>query len=140
MLEKRPIVNITIGYILGIIMGLYCKISIVFLYGIIFFIYSIKKISINSNKINKFKLISFKRYFRYVKIIFTRKVVLIIIISSIISNSIILYEDKKYYDFYSEYENNNISIVGTVISNPIKKENITKYIIKINEIDKDRKV
>ena len=43
MIEKRPIVAITIGYIIGIIMGLYCKISIVFLYLILFFIYLILK-------------------------------------------------------------------------------------------------
>ena len=44
MLDKRPIVNIMIGYIIGIIMGLYCKISIVFLYIIILFVYLIIKL------------------------------------------------------------------------------------------------
>ena len=140
MIEKRPIVNIAIGYMIGIIMGLYCKISIVFLYVIIFFIYSIIKINKNNNKKNKFRLISFNRYFRYVKIIFTKKVIVIIIISSIFSNLAILAQNKKNNNFYNKYDNKNISIIGTVISNPIQKDNITKYLIRINIIDKERKI
>ena len=91
MLENRPIVAITIGYILGIIMGLYCKISIVFLYPFFLFIYLI------SNKLHKkqFKLVSIKRYSRYLKIIFTKNVCIIVLISAFISNSIIIYKNNN---------------------------------------------
>ncbi len=50
MLEARKILVATIGYIIGIIMGLYCKISIVLFYLLIYFItklYTKKKINLN---------------------------------------------------------------------------------------------
>ena len=43
MLENRPIVSITIGYIIGILMGLYYKKSIALLYFGIYIIYLILK-------------------------------------------------------------------------------------------------
>ena len=88
MLENRPIVAITIGYIIGIILGLYCKISIALLYLFCFIIYSLFK----KPHSKKFKLVSLKRYFRYVKLIITKKV-FIIIISNV--------KNKKYSDMYT---------------------------------------
>ena len=41
MLETRKVLTAVIGYILGILMGLYCKISIVLFYILIFLIYLI---------------------------------------------------------------------------------------------------
>ena len=64
MLENRPIMCAVIGYIIGILMGLYCKISIVLLYLILIPIF----LNLRNNKKEKFKLISFKRYFRYINI------------------------------------------------------------------------
>ena len=106
MLENRPIISVLIGYIIGIIMGLYCKISIVLLYLLLtpIFIYlnSVK------NKKHEFRLISFNRYFRYVKLIFTSKVLKIIIISSIISNSITIYQNNKYETYKKLYINKKL--------------------------------
>ena len=93
MLEKRLTLNISLGFIIGIIMGLYCKISIAFLYLLIYVIIFI--IKLNKSKEKKFKLISLKRYSRYIKIIFTKKVLIIILISSIVSNSMILIQNYK---------------------------------------------
>ena len=101
MLENRPIISITLGYIIGIIMGLYCKISIVFLYLVLIPMCFLFK----REKQNKFKLISFRRYSRYFKIIFTSKVLKIIIISSIISNSIVLFQNYKYQNLYKNFLN-----------------------------------
>ena len=95
MLKNRPIVAITIGYIIGILMGLYCKISIVFLYIFVFFIYLVLK----KPHLKKFKLISLRRYLRYIKLNITLKVFLLIIISSIISNFIVIYRNNKYNNF-----------------------------------------
>ena len=36
---QKPILIVTLGYIIGIIMGLYCKISIALLYPIVIIIY-----------------------------------------------------------------------------------------------------
>ena len=69
MLENRRVLTAVIGYISGILMGLYCKISIVLFYILIFLIYLIIG---NKSKKDKFKLFSFRRYFRYVKIVFNK--------------------------------------------------------------------
>ena len=129
MLENRPIVAITIGYILGIIMGLYCKISIVFLYLFFLILYSV------SNKLHKkqFKLVSIKRYSRYLKIIFTKNVCIIVLIAAFISNSIIIYKNNKIDEFLNCFNNKEIQINAKVISNgKIKKYN-KRYIIKCKE-------
>lgn len=127
MLENRPIVVITIGYIIGIIIGLYFKFSIVLLYFIIFFIYSIFK----KPNIKKFKLISAKRYFRYLKIIVSKKVFIILIISSIISNSIVLVKNKEYSVIQNLYNDLEIDLQGVVISNSKENKYSNNYKIKI---------
>ena len=64
---------------------------------------------------------------RYIKIIFTVKVLVLIIISSILSNSIVLIQNKKYEKIYKNLDGKNIEIVGEVVSK--EKE---KYKIKAN--------
>ena len=135
MLQKRPIVNIVIGYILGIIMGLYFKKSIVLLYILILGIYLIIKKP--SNK--KFKLISFKRYFRYIKIIINKKVCIIIIISSIFSNCITLYQNDKYDNLYKNSNEKTISINAIIVSNVKEREYKNMYKIKVKNFDDKKK-
>ena len=126
MLENRLIVVITIGYIIGIIMGLYCKISIVFLYLCFFIIYLLFK-KPNSKK---FKLISFRRYFRYIKIFFTKKVFIIFFISSIISNTITIYQNNKINVYLERHNGQEIQIKARVISNAKIKKYSKTFIIK----------
>ena len=133
MLKNRPIVSITIGYIFGIIMGLYCKISIVFLYAFAVIIYLILK----RPKVKKFKLISYRRYFRYIKIIFTKSVVLSIAISSIISNTITIYKNKKYENLYANMQ--DIVAIATVASNPKEKNYYNVYKVKVENINNNYK-
>ena len=135
MLENRPIISCVIGYITGIILGLYCKISIVFLYLILLIIYLI---TYKQSK-KEFKLISFKRYKRYIKIVFTKKVIKIIIISSIISNSIVLYQNYNYDNLYKNLENQELKIYAIVQSNVREKNNKQIYKIKIETINKNNK-
>ncbi len=127
---KRPILVIVIGYIIGIIMGLCKNISIVPLYiflAIIYFIY--KKINLLKNKKLKFKLLSFKRYFRYIKLVISKNVLVTIIISSIISNTIIIIQNKRYENKYKDGD----QILGKaiVISNVQEKEYSNMYKIKL---------
>ena len=82
-----------IGYIIGIIWGLYFKISIVPFYIILIAIYIIIRLPYQKKK---FKIFSIKRYFRYIKLIFKINIIIIIIISSFISNSIIKVQNYKY--------------------------------------------
>ena len=77
-------------------------------------------------KHTEFKLISFKRYFRYLKIIFNKKVIIIIMFFGIISNSIVLYQNYKYDNLYKDLENKKIKITGIVIN-----QNKDKYKVKI---------
>ena len=131
MLENRPIISVTLGYIIGIIMGLYCKISIVFLYLSLIIIYLMLK----KERKYKFRLISFRRYFRYVKIIFTYKVLKIIIISSIISNCIVLYQNNKYENLYKKMENQELMVFGKVVSNKKEKDYKDVYKIKVESVN-----
>ena len=50
MLENRKVLTALIGYILGIIMGLYCKISIVPFYIIILICLIFKRSKVNKRK------------------------------------------------------------------------------------------
>lgn len=140
MLEKRPILIAVIGYILGILMGLYCKISIVLFYVLIFLVYVVAK---NKKRKNEFKLFSIRRYSRYVKILFNKSVLKIIIIFSIISNTIVLFENYKYENLYSNLDGKNCKLNGIVceveekrikvkITN-IKYKNTYLYIYKETE-------
>lgn len=135
MLENRPIVSITIGYIIGILMGLYYKKSIALLYFGIYIIYLISK----PKKTKKFKLISFKRYFRYVKIIITKNVFMIIIISSIISNSITISLNNKYENLYKNLDKTSVKVEAIVVSIPNEKQYKDVYKIKVKKINSNMK-
>lgn len=125
-MKHRPILVAVIGYIIGILMGLYYNFSIVLFYIPITVIYIIKK---QNNIKRKFKLISFHRYFRYIKIVISKKAILIIAISSIISNSIILIQNQKYHNLYKNHE--QLNLTGIIVSNKQEKEYKDIYKIKV---------
>lgn len=112
MIENRKALTIVIGYIIGIIMGLYCKINIVFFYAMFYLLSFIYR----RQQDTKFKLFSFKRYIRYVKIVFNHKVMKIIIIFSVISNTIVLFQNDKYDNLYKNLEEQNCKLEGIVLS------------------------
>ena len=70
-MKERPILIAVIGYIIGILWGLYINFSIALFYFSIIAIYFISKIFISNNKLDtsrkKLKLLSIKRYFRYLR-------------------------------------------------------------------------
>ena len=111
-------------------MGLYCKISIVLFY---LFFYLIYLIFSKEKKNSKFKLFSLKRYFRYLKIVFNKKVIKIIVIFSIISNTVVLFQNYKYDNLYKSLNEQNCELVGIVVS---KGEDECKVKIE-NEIYKN---
>ena len=135
MLETRPIIPLAIGYIIGIILGLYFKFSIALFYVLFLAVfYIIKKFFQNYNK-RKLKLLSVRRYIRYLKIIFTKKTILIIIIVSIISNAITIYQNRKYDNLYKFSDNEDIIVVGKIVSNCKEKEYKDVYKIKIETVN-----
>ena len=92
---NRPILVIAIGYIIGIIWGIYLKISILPFYFLLISIYIYIIINLKYKK-KKFKILSIKRYFRYIKLVFKLNIIITIIISSFISNLIIKIQENKY--------------------------------------------
>lgn len=149
---RRPILIAMIGYIIGILVGLYLKISIVPFCFLVIAIYKIKQIykakkdkieeenniksrknkKVKGNKTRKkLKLLSLKRYIRYLRIYINSKIIFLILISSIISNSIIIIQNKKYEQIYNSLEKQEkINLVGVVVSNKEEKKFNNKYKIE----------
>lgn len=123
---KRPIVVAVIGYIIGIIWGLYFNFSIVLLYFPMSAIYILIKNRFNSK--GKFKLFSIKRYFRYLKLFIPFKTLICIIIFSIISNTIVIIQNRRYETLYEE---GDIEFTGVIISDKKESEYNNTYKIKV---------
>lgn len=147
---KRPIVVIVIGYMIGIIWGLYLNFSIVLLYiliailfyrkkprnSIISFLMILLKKGFKSKKNTSFQLFSIHRYVRYIKLILTKQVIFLIIISSIISNTILLFQENQYENLYPE---ENISVEGIIISNQEEREYKNRYKLKVLTVNSSEK-
>ena len=135
---KRPIVVAIIGYIIGIIVGLYLQISIApFCILIIVTDIIYKQFLKNKRKHQKLKLFSIKRYFRYVKIFINSKVILLIVITSLISNTLILIQNQRYEKMYTLLSSKeNIKLTGIVISNKEEKQYYNKY--KIEDVSSSK--
>ena len=128
-MKQRPILVAVIGYIIGILWGLYFQISIVLYYIPIAVTYKIVKTIYQRNKKYTFKLLSFSRYKRYLKLIIHSKTIFILILCSIISNTIVLFLNKKYEQAFQEGE--NIQVIGIVISPKIEKQYYDLYQVKL---------
>lgn len=122
---NRPIFIVVIGYIIGIIWGLYFKISIVPFYILLMGIYII--INLQYPK-KKFRIFSIKRYFRYIKLIFKLNIILTIIFSSFISNLIIKYQELRYESVFQDEQ--EIEITAIVLSNKQEKDYYNRYKVK----------
>lgn len=125
---NRPIFIIVIGYTIGILWGLYLKISIVPFYFLLLATYIIVKFPYHQKK---FRMFSIKRYFRYIKLIVKLNIILTIIISSFISNIIVRFNNNKYENLYKDI--NDISLTAIVTSNKKEEEYYNRYKIHINE-------
>ena len=101
---KRPILIATIGYMMGIIWGLYFKFSIVLFYIPIALIYFLISQIVKNRKRKNLKVFNFIRYLRYLKIFFTPQLFITIIIFSIISNFVIIFQNNKYNNLYEDGE------------------------------------
>ena len=132
---KRPILVAVIGYIIGILIGLYFKFSIVLFYLFVIPIaVFIKSIRVQRKK---FSFYSISRYLRYFKLILNRKVIITIIIFSCLSNLIIREKNREFDNFYNTSE--SVEIVAKVTSEAQEKEYKHTYKIKAIEINKYKK-
>ena len=98
-------------------------------YILILATYYILKKFLKQNKEHHFKLISFNRYSRYLKLIVNKKVILIFIIFSIIANAIVLFQKDRYNHFYKDGE--TVEITGVVVGQKIEKSFYNLYQIKV---------
>lgn len=114
---------IVIAWILGIILGLYFKTSIA-----LFFL-SLILIDILFRKIIKNKKIK-----RYYKVIFSKEKIIIFAICLCISYFQIQFYEKSFENKYQNIQD-EIKVIGTVISNPKEKEYKTQYILKVESIN-----
>lgn len=118
---------VVIGYIIGIIWGLYFDFSIVLLYTLIVFLFCLRK-CFKRKVYKKFQLLSIYRYFRYIKLIFTKQVIFLIVMASIISNTILIFQENRYKNLYPE---ENINVEGIIVSNQEEREYKNRYKLKV---------
>lgn len=109
---------IMIAWILGIIWGLYCKISIALFVIVLVIFYII-------NRKNK-----------YLKLILKRRHIIIFVICMLISYFQVINIEKSFEKKYKNIQD-EVEIVGTIISNPTDKDYKTTYILKVDSINKD---
>ena len=131
--KNRPIVVATLGYIIGIIWGLYFKMNIVLIYALILIITIVaNKIKYNKPK-GKFKFISIQKILRYIKLILDLKSIIIIIIFSTISNFIVIQLNSKYENLYSNIE--AVTVTGKIVNNGTYREYKTTYKLKVEKVN-----
>lgn len=128
-MKQRPILVAVIGYMIGILWGLYFRFSIVLCYILILATYYILKKFFRFKRKHRFKLLSFRRYSRYLKLIINVKVIFIFIIFSSISNGIVLLQNEQYENLYQDGE--MVEIIGIVVSQKIERSYYNLYQIKV---------
>lgn len=142
--KNRPIVAATLGYILGIIWGLYFNKSIVSKFIFIIAILIILRIivyiyqkHIKKEKTKKFKFFSLNKIFRYIKLILNIDTTILIIIFFIISNLNIQILNNKYENLYSNIE--EVNAIAKIVDNGTQKEYSTMYKIRVESINNSSK-
>ena len=118
---KRPILNASIGFIIGIIWGLYFNIASFLLLVVITYLFLY---------IIKFKKI---KNIRIIRLFLTRKVIILFTIFSLISFFYIQYLEKDYDKIYNSLE--KVKCVGTIISEKEEKDYSYQYKIKLEKIN-----
>ena len=119
----RLFLIILIGYLIGIIWGLYIKsiTPIFIIIAIILLIYKFKK---------HFKFI---KYIKILKIIIKKEIIIIFIVSIIFSGINIKLQNSKYDNLYKD--NQKIELIATIISDKNEKEYKTVYKIRVDKIN-----
>lgn len=120
-MSKRPILIITISYLIGILIGLYLEINIAFFMYIIIIMISIFLAKV-TKKLNKKNLL----------------ILIISLITMIISNMLIFIKENRFNNLYSEI-NENTRFVGVVTDVQKDNEYYFNYIVKINNVNGNEK-
>ena len=124
---KRPILIVLIGYIIGIVWGLYIKLSIApFAVCIVFLCINILK---NKN---------LKQIYRYLKVFIKKETIIVLIVSSVISNTYVIYQNTRYYNLYKDLEK-SIDVVCTVVEHRKNYKYKVVYKVKVEKINNSKK-
>ena len=118
---KRPILVITLGFITGILWGLYFNIVPFIFLGLTFLNLILKKI--------KFK--NTNNYIKIFRIFLFNNIIIIFLISAFISSIYLINCNKKYEIIYNKFSKKEI--IATVISNQKETEYKDIYKIKVEE-------
>ncbi len=118
---KRPILIITISYLIGILIGLYLEINIAFFMYIIIIMISIFLVKV-TKKLNKKNSL----------------ILIISLITMIISNMLIFIKENRFNNLYSEI-NENTRFVGVITDVQKDNEYYFNYIVKINNVNDNKK-
>ena len=118
---KRPILIITISYLIGILIGLYLEINIAFFMYIIIIMISIFLVKV-TKKLNKKNSL----------------ILIISLITMIISNMLIFSKENRFNNLYSEI-NENTRFVGVITDVQKDNEYYFNYIVKINNVNDNKK-
>lgn len=116
---KRPILIITLGFLIGIIVGLYLNIALLLFSILIFITLALKILHISSAN----------NFIRIFNIFIKNNVILLIIFSAFFSSIYIVYQNNKYEKTYNNF--NKTEIIATVISNKKEGEYQESYKIKL---------
>lgn len=111
---------ITISYVIGIIWGLYVKITIVplFILGIIVYKFLPHKIK------------------RYIKVCIPINIIIICMISSLISNTIIMYKENTFINLYKNInQEDEIEVLAKIAGEAKEKEYYYTYDIEVQELN-----
>ena len=118
---QRFFLIVVIGYILGIIWGQYISICIVLLYIFIAILFFLKS-SIFYHK-SQFKIFSFNRYWRYIKIFLNLNIIIIICFVSFFSYNVIIQKNMKREKMQNILkESKNLELTGEIVSGKVDKE------------------
>ena len=118
---KRPILIITLGFLIGIILGLYLNIAPFLFLILVFVTYIIKVIPIKSTN----------NYIRILNVFIKNNIILFIFISAFLSSIYVVYCNKKFEEVYNNF--NQTEIIAIVISNKKESEYKNSYEIILEE-------
>lgn len=116
---QRPLLIVTISYLIGIIIGVYFKASIPFIVFIVICI-------LICIKIKKFEKVE-------------KNILIIIVITIFASSTKTIYLNNKYNTLYKNFNQKEITIIGTIYSNVEKTDYKDVAIIKIDSIRMNNK-
>ena len=115
----RPILIITIGFIIGNLLGLYLNIAPIIFLVLILVTTFVKFIDYKSNN----------NYIRIIKIVIKNNIILTCLISALISSIYLGVCNKKFEKFYNEFNLSQITV--TIISNNKETEYKNTYKVRI---------